>query len=408
MNLRKGLSTKMKRMPQTMLFLGCAVLLGGLSMSARAAYDPEGTVKKGKRWAISAGLRTGYDDNSTTASHSKHGSWFGGWNVLGRYSYPTDTSFFSAATSANGNFFADRPGALFDFSNGVDLTFAHTFNPRLSFDIADHFRFGQEPQLAENNTVYRRAGDYINNGVNAGLSYQLSSKWFLDFNLGHDLWHYDDAQMKRDLERQAITVGPSLRYRLSEITTLSASYSYSTIMYDQSPRDADVHTATAGIVQSLTRKWSASLDAGASVRKEDTITSRESHVEPFVNFGTSYSVSQKAKLIGGVRHSFQETDAASFYYAQSTSAYAGFDWEFARNLSSSTSLNIVDNELANAILKNSPAVDEWIYVVNQCFTWRLREELTLDLRYTWTRLDSPLENRSYRRNVVSVGASYLF
>ncbi|MCC7517977.1 MAG: hypothetical protein IT578_02205 [Verrucomicrobiae bacterium] len=398
----------MKRLRNLMAWLGGTAIFCSLVTGVRAEYDPQGTVKKGKRWAISTGLRSGYDDNSTTASNNKHGSWFSGFNVLGRYSYPTDTSFFSAATAANGNFFADRPGSIFDFSNGVDLTFAHTFSPRLSLDLTDHFRFGQEPQLAENNTIYRRAGDFVNNGVNLGLSYQLSTKWFLDYNLAHDLWHYSDAQLKQDLERQAISTGPTLRYRVTELTTLSLGYSYGRIMYDKSPRDAETHTTTAGIMQSITRKWNASLDAGATVRKEDTITSKESHVEPFVSFGTTYLVSQKAKINAGVRHSFQETDAATFYFSKTTSSYFGFDWEFARNLSSSTSLNIVDSELANAIVTGTAAVDEWTWVVNQVFSWQVREELTLDLRYTWTRLDSPLENRSYRRNVVSVGASYLF
>jgi hypothetical protein len=78
---------------------GPKVLLWGVVLAlfllptARAVYDPDGTVKKGKRWAISAGLRTGYDDNPMTQTSNPKGSWFGGFNGMGRYSYPTDTSF---------------------------------------------------------------------------------------------------------------------------------------------------------------------------------------------------------------------------------------------------------------------------------------------------------------------------
>lgn len=390
-----------------MVLLCCVAILVSCIATARAEYDPEGVVKKGKRWAISAGLRTGYDDNSTTATNDKKGSWFGGFNILGRYSYPTDTSFFSAATTVYGNFFADRPGDVFDFSNSFDLTFAHTFSPRLSLDVVDHFRFGQEPQLSDNNTVYRREGDYINNGINAGLAYQLSTKWFLDFSVAHDLWHYNDSLLKQDLERQAVTVGPSLRYRYSESTTFSMGYSYTAIIYDQSPRDAENHNFTVGVSQAITRKWFASLDAGASIRTEDNVTSKESHAEPFVGFGTTYQIAEKARLFGGLRHSFQETDAVSFYFSKTTSGYAGFAWAFAPHLSMETNLNIVNSELSNAIAGAGPAT-EMTYVVAQGVSWGIRENLSVDLKYNWTRLDSELANRSYRRNVISFGANYLF
>jgi hypothetical protein len=376
--------------------------------SASAVYDPNNVVKKGKRWAISAGLRTGYDDNTTTASHDKKGSWFGGVNMLGRYSYPTDTSFFSAATSANGNLFADRPGDIFDFNNGVDLTFAHTFSPRLSLDMSDSFRFGQEPQLTDNNTIYRREGDYINNGFSFGLSYQLGAKWFLDLSFSHDLWHYSDAGLRQDLERQTVSAGPTLRYRLTEATSLSLGYSYTTIMYDQSPRDAESHTATVGVSQSITRRWSASLDTGASMRTEDNVGSKATHTEPFVGFSTTYNAAERLMFNGGLRHSFQETDAITYYFSRTSSGFLSANWGFARNLSSVTTLNLVDSELTNAIAGNSGTVDEWTYVVNQQFVWNISDYLSLDLRYSWTRVDSPLEDRSYRRNVVSVGANFLF
>ncbi len=395
---------------------GPKVLLWGVVLAlfllptARAVYDPDGTVKQGKRWAISAGLRTGYDDNPMTQTSNPKGSWFGGFTGMGRYSYPTDTSFFSVSTSMNGNFFADRPGDMFDFSDAIDMTFAHTFSPRLSLDISDHFRFGREPQLADNNTVYRYEGDYVNNGFNAGLSYQISSKWFLDISVGDDLWYYSDAQSRQDLARNAITVGPTLRYRLTEKTSLSGGYTYTIIDYDTSPRDAESHNLTAGISQSITSKWNASLNAGVSLRTEDNATSKESHTEPFFDFGTSYAISEKATLSAGARHSFQETDVQSYYFSTTTSGYMAFSWNFARDLSSSTSMNIVNNELTNAIAntEDTGSYNDMTYVVSQVFSWKLRENLSLDLNYTWTRLDSELPNRAYRRNVVSVGASVLF
>ena len=395
---------------------GPRLLLWGLAIAflflstAHAVYDPENTVKKGKRWAISAGLRTGYDDNPMTQTTNPQGSWFGGFTGMGRYSYPTDTSFFTASTSMYGNLFADRPGNMFDFSDSIDMTFAHTFSPRLSLDVSDHFRYGRDPQLADNNTVYRYEGDYVNNGLNVGLSYQLSTKWFLDFSVSDDMWYYSDSQTRQDLARQAITVGPTLRYRLTEKTTLSGGYTFSDIAYDTSPRDAQSQNLTAGISQAITPKWSASLNAGVSLRTEDNPTSKTSHTEPFFDFGTSYAISEKATLSAGARNSFQETDVQSYYFSTTTSGYMAFNWSFARDLSSSTTMNIVSSELSNAMAQaqDTGSYNDMTYVVSQTFSWKLRENLSLDLVYSWTRLDSDLPNRAYRRNVVSVGANVLF
>ena len=87
-----------------------------------------------------------------------------------------------------------------------------------------------------------------------------------------------------------------------------------------------------------------------------------------------------------------------------------FNWSFARDLSSSTTMNIVSSELSNAMAQaqDTGSYNDMTYVVSQTFSWKLRENLSLDLVYSWTRLDSDLPNRAYRRNVVSVGANVLF
>ncbi len=396
----------MKRFNLVTAGMTALVLLS--SHTAFAVYDPQGAVKSGKRWAISAGLRTGYDDNTTTATNDKKGSFFSGLDLGGRYSYPTDTSFFSVSTGAHANLFADRPGSAFDFANSVDFNFAHTFNPRLSLDAADHFRYGQEPQLAENNVVYRQTGTFYNNGFNAGLSYQLSNKWFTGFSISHDVWFYDDAGLRRDLQRQAVGVGPSLTYRLTEKTSLTLSYNYMDMMYDQSPRDAQTHRVDVGISQNLTKKWNVNLSAGPEIRQEDNVNSKGSSLTPYVSLGSSYAVSEKSTLNGSVRYSHQETDLTQFFASDSAFGQLSYDWNFARDLSSSTAFSIVDSDYNDPLSTTTQHGEEWTYLVDQTFTWRFRESMTLDLRYTWSKVSSDFALRDYTRNVVSLGASYLF
>ena len=185
-------------------------------LDVQAAYDPYGSVRRGKRWSVSSSLRTGYDDNTTTAPFNRRGSWFNSLDLSLTYSYPTDTSFFSVRTGAGGTLFSNRPDDDFDFKNAFDFTFAHTFNPRLTLDITDHLRFGQEPELAENNVILRRQGNYINNGVNTIVSYNFAPKWHFDLAFLHDLWTYDDSVLSDILGRQSYGGGPSVRYRFTE------------------------------------------------------------------------------------------------------------------------------------------------------------------------------------------------
>ena len=379
-----------------------------LPLPSWAVYDPGGAVRKGQRWAISTGLRTGYDDNTTTATTDKHASWFNGMDINGRYSYPTDTTFVSVSTGARGTFFIDRPGSDFDFNDSFDFTLAHTFSPRLNLDITDALRFGQEPQLEENNSVLRRTGNYVNNGVNVGLSYQLTTKWFMDLGFNHDLWSYEDSTLGNVLDRQAIGGGPSLRYRLTEKTSLSLNYRFTRTAYDTSPRSANTHAVTAGISQSFTRRWSISLDAGGELRQEDNEYSHRTLTSPYANFTTSYMISETARLFGGVRYSFQETDISTFFESYTVMGYGGFHWDFARHFSSDTNLNLVNNQLSDPLTAGTANVSEWTYLVTESINWNLRENINLSLDYTFTRLDSEVALRGYRRNVVTLKASYLF
>lgn len=386
------------------LGVGCSV--------ARAVYDPHPVVSKGRRWSLSTGLRTGYDDN-TTATENGKGSFFNGFNVSGTYSYPTDTSFLSVHTQLNGEIYNERQGSGdFDFGNAFDFVFAHTFSPRLNLDATDHLRFGQEPQLGDNNAILRRTGDYVNNAINFGLSYQLTGKWFADMGLSHDIWTYDDAQVQADLGRQSIGVAPGVRYRLTEKLSLNSGYSYTRTEYDQSPRSSNTHSFTVGASQVFSRRWSANGSVGGELRQEDGPLGSNSFMTPFFSLGTSYLLNDKITLSLGTRYSFQETDLTAFFASRTISSFGNITWNIFRNVNSSTGLTVLHSDYSDlsASTGTTPLGEgsEIIYVFDQNISWQIRQNISLTLKYTHTEVDSDFALRGYSRNRTELGASYQF
>ncbi len=376
--------------------------------TVQAIYNPDLVVKKGKRWAISTGVRTGYDDNVLTTTTDRQESIFSTVELSGVYAYPTDTTYVSIRTGALGNIFYNRPGSDFDFNNSFDFTFAHTFSPRLNLDVRDHFRYGQEPEISDNNVLVRRQGNYINNGLSAGLAYQLTRQWFVDLAFAHDLWSYDESVLASVLDRQTVGGGPSLRYRLSERTTLSANYRYFRNEYDQSPRSADDHVGSLGVSQDLTPRWNVNLNGGEEIRHEDNPSAQSTLYSPYVDFGTSYKLAEQTILSGGVRYSFQDTDVNSYFVSRSISGNVSLDWQISKEVASLSSINLIMSDLSDPLSTTSPDGNEHTWVLTQKISWQVFENLNLSLRYSYTNLDSDFALRSYHRNLISLGVNYYF
>jgi len=392
--------------------------------SAQAIYDPELILKKGKRWSVAVAATTGYDDNINTSALTPQGSLFSVLGVDGVYAYPSDNTYLSVRGGTHATWYFQRQGNGMDQDDAVDINFTHTFSPRLNFDMHDHLRFGQQPEISSDNVIVRRQGDYVNNGVDLGLSYQLQRQWYVDFSLYHDIWSYADLQIASVLSRQAYGGGPSVRYRMSDRTTFSANYRLTEVAYELSPRSALDHVVTAGFSHDLRPRWNVNAEGGLEIRQPDLATSSSTAssssttasgaassdmlVAPFFTLSSSYKITEQTILTGGLRYSFQDTDLSTYYVSRSTSGYGIFDWRIYKNLTSVSSLDLIHTELTDPIVAGTPETQEDTFVIAEKVTWRLAENLDLSLKYSYTELASSVALRGYNRTIFSFGATYLF
>jgi hypothetical protein len=397
---------RLRPLRRCVLVLGLSAILVS---KAFAVYDPSGSGGKfGKRWIVTGDLRAGYDDNTTTATVDPEGSAFGEVSASGSYSYPTDTTFSSVRIGASGTQYISRPDSAFDFATSLDTTFSHTFTPRLNLDTSDHFRFAQEPQIAENNVISRRQGDHVSNAFNSGLSYEYSPRWFSDFSVFHELWDYRDELTALTLDRQSFGASPGIRHRLSEKTTLGLNYHFARVDYKDSPRDADTHTLTAEWNQSITRRWNSNVELGGSVRREDNDFSDDFFYTPFVSLSTTYLLSTTANVTGGIRYSFQETDIGTYLESRALLAYLRTSWKFAKGFTWDNGIDFVGNQMTDPVFSGLPDVDERTVVLSEKVSWKFTEHMGVFFSYSFTKFDSDLANRSYDRNIVTLGSSILF
>jgi hypothetical protein len=395
------------KLPSDIKFWALAICI--FASNSFAIFDPDLTgAKTGKRWAITADLRTGYDDNTATSATDPRASAFSSALMSTSYSYPSDTTFVSARASLGGQLYYDRPGSNFDYNYSLDGTLAHTFSLRLNLDVSEHLRFSQEPQLAEGNAILRRQGDHISNEIQMGLAFELTPKWFIDAALNHSVFLYSEDDIAASLDRQSVGGGPSIRFRVTENTTLSANYRFTRIEYDKSPRSSFDNTGSLGVSHNLTRRWKGNVELGGQMRKEDNSLSSSTFYSPFVNGSMSYLLTQTAKVSGGIRYSFQETDVATYFESRSLIGYGRFDWEFAKKLVWGVGLDVVNNDMTDPVVAGSPDINEKTIVFSNKLSWNVLENTDLFLTHSFTKTESDLIGRSYDRSIIMAGASVLF
>jgi hypothetical protein len=367
-----------------------------------------GTGRPEKHWAITTDLRMGYDDNIFSEPLQPQESVVSEVDLMGTYSYPTDSSDVRLSVGGGEQRYFDRPGEKADYHAISFLSIKHTLTPRWSVSLRDQLRFEQEAPLDESNFVPRRLGDHFENVFSAGTEYQITKRLSVGLQGVHEIIAYTDEQRARDLDRQTFGVAPHLSYRVREPSTLKATYQYERVEFDESPRDADVHKCGLGWAETFSPRWSGSVEVGGEFRLEDSPFSNKTIPSPYGQVNSSHLLSRNAQLTGGIRYGLQETDANAFLVSRTLAGFFRFSWKLSKYLSWGSGLDVARNELEDELVTGTRSLNEMSYRISESLSYNFYENLYLNLTYTFTTFDSEDVLRRYDRNIMMVGISVVF
>ena len=362
---------------------------------------------KRRPYQVTVGIRQEYDDNINTTEFDPQSSFKTIVEPEIALNIPDSRTFLGLRYRNSTVYYWDRAGEDFDFGHFFDLSFNHEFTQRFSVDLTENFRFSQEPEITENNSIFRRQGDFIQNSAEAGASYYLTRRLFLSVRAGHNFWDYDDPFLSVDLDRQVFTTGGGVNFLVSPLTLLSANYDYVLTEYETSPRDSDSHMAYLGVLHTFTPQWSARAQAGAEYRKAESF---KGEYAPFAAVSTSYQFLPGSSVTAGYNTSLQDTDASIYNFSESHRGYISLTSQLSYDLKLETGADFVLSEYSsNQQLFGLPTdAEETTLVYRITLLYRITPQMFADLGYSFTTVESDFIGRSYDRNLVSAGIKYVY
>jgi hypothetical protein len=390
------------------------VALGAASL--QAAYAPGlSQMETSKPWTVSAAVHGFYDDNYATApSASKRSSY--GFDVSPKLglNLAMDQTLIRVSYEYSAKFFEDRASDKWDQSHVLDATLDHAFSQRYSLTLHENFSKSQEPDIFFGAIPLRSNTDNIHNRASAAFNGALTRVMGYEVSYQNDIYRYDDATRSLQLDRIEHDMMGRLTWLLQEETILSAGGKYRLIRYDNGDllqRDADIFYGFAGVDHQMSAQFSASARFGFYYT--DYKAGGSSTVNPYADISVTYTYAELSSLQLGFRLDRNQTDVSGTAVAlatlgqNTTGGYLQWNHQLAPRLSAVGSLVATSSQYDS----RNAAVDgtsDLVGAVSVGLNYMISEHFSTDAGYSYTRLSSELDGRSYSRNRVYVGVSAKF
>lgn len=381
-----------------------------------AAYEPFPMPDPSRRWAVNATVRGEYDDNIFTTATSPQDSFKAIIEPQVLLNIPLEQTFFGLRYNYGGTWYTDRPGDDYDQSHSADLLFSHTFTPRLTLDLRDNMRFGQEPELVEQSAgtpvVVRRRGDYLYNNLNGKLSYNLSRRWTAAVSGGWERWRYDDAAVATANDRDDYQATLSALYAIDPRTVVGGNYRFGVTDYvNPAPlpaapdsRDATSHILYVSGVRRFNPQFSAQVSAGAELRLYED---GQDDLGPYVDGAVQYTYAPESLVRGGIRYVFTDTEQSTFRSAESAVLFAHIAHRITGKFHAGGDVLLAFNTFTESLV-GGPDADETVLQLAVRLTYKFTRWCNGEFHYTFDDVSSDLPNSDFDRNRVSLGVRLVY
>jgi hypothetical protein len=386
------------------------VALGAASL--QAAYAPGlSQMETSKPWTVSAAVRGFYDDNYATAPSATKDESFGfelapkvGLNLA------MDQTLVRASYEYSGKYFDEN--SHWDQSHAFDASIDHAFSERYSLKLKENFSVSQEPDLFFGAVPLRVNGDNLHNRASVAFTGALTKTAGYEVSYQNDIYIYDETARSLQLDRKEHDMMARLTWLLQEETVLSLGGKYRLIRYDNGDflgRDADITYAFAGIDHQLNTQLSASARFGFYYT--DYKVAGSSTVDPYADISVTYTYAELSMVQVGFRLDRNQTDvtaigAAAVLGQNTTGGYLQWNHQLTARIGATASAVLTSSQYDGVgALGNS---EDMFGVGSLGLNYMISEHFTTEAGYSFTRLASDIDSRSYSRNRVYLGVRATF
>ncbi len=353
---------------------------------------------------ISTSIEGGYDNNSGTTQQGQ-GSAFTSAQVTLAYGRQWGATQLGLVAGGGGVInFASRT----DENAFLDFSLNHDVSERLILHLDVYTSYQVEPDFSSDVGPSSQVGNFLQSQAVFSGTYQLARRWFSVSSYTFRLVRYDDASTAAFEDRAENTFSEEIHFRWTRTTTVFGSYRFELIDYVTAPRDSMTHFLLVGVDQNLTRKLNVHLVGGATARSYSAAgNSVDPHFEASLDYALgrhsslswtgSYSIEESAESTAVASNTFRTGLRFSHAFTARISSDLTFDYNHDENQTVDASGNLMD--------ASSPTD---AFIVSLGVSYRVRRDLSLNLRFEHSESASGQVNNSYARNRYSCGVSFAF
>ncbi len=423
-----------------LIYAAGVLSLGSVNFAVQAA---EGSPRP---WSVGLTTQGFYDDNINTAPNgdAKIGSWGAYVSPSVSYAQTWDQTTLDLSAAYGAYYFADTEGTLEDDwsqTANIHLGLNHTFNHRLTLDLANDFAVFQNASQVLLGQTGRINGNNYSNDAKAALNVELSSRWSVVVEYENILFRYEEDQYASVLDRLENHGRVDLRYLITPKTVGVVGGKIGYIDYDSglsfypgAPSNPQLNPSTnikdnwsyfayGGFDHSFTPNLSGSLRAGAQIQDFDNLDSSglsgdfDTQVNPYIDVSLSYKYAPGSFAQLGLIHRANPTDVSGSFdggvfqptlQQTSTAFYANVTHAITAKLSGSLHATFQSSEFVGEGSGGERGFDgqteQW-WSVGASASYAVWRNVSLTAAYYYDLLSSDIDIRDYDRNRVFFGIS---
>lgn len=415
----------MKRQPAWIPAVAAILLAAG--SNGWALYEPYKFRDPSRRWELSLALNASYDDNINTVDRNEVGSLTMSTEPEFLLNVPFEQSFLGMRYKYGATYYEERGGDQIDQSHTLDLLFSHTFSPRLTLDAQNQFRRGIEPGLVELVAgvplVTERRGDYFYDNLSGTLSYSLARRCSVSLDGRWEFWRFDDQQIAEANDRDGYRIGVSSLYAVSPRVQLGGGYRFTKTEYrldsrivlspfitqivPAEARSSDTHEAFVAAVSRFNPQLSGRLTVGGQLQEFGDGTESTS---PSVDGALTYHYGPQNTVTAGYRYSFATTELNQFRTTESSLVYVDIAHQLTAKLRATLSGSYYLNSFKEPTVTLVPPIPESEDSIGLSagLSYSITSWCRANCRYSFSRVNSDISNRTFQRNVVSIGLQLIY
>jgi hypothetical protein len=256
----------------------------------------------------------GYDDNVSTSSFLKQGSWFTNGNVAISYDFGSPRTKLSLGIGAGVTYYWEQIHDVtglnttdYDINSSIKFSLTHKANPRLTLSTDDYLTYQTEPDFSIAQGLNRRGGNFFFTQDKATVAYLWTPRFSTATSYTLGALHYDNHAVGVFENRFENTFGNEFRFLIQPTTSLVVEYRFEVVSYESADRDSTTHFALGGFDYAFNPRLTSSLRAGAQFRE---YSQGPNHSSPYFEGTLGYAVGKQTTVEWTNRYSIEESDVA--------------------------------------------------------------------------------------------------